>query len=121
MAGGQWRCQITTLANRDSHLRPQAIDKVFYLQYLPSEPSLCCKEFLVLRRDPEETQCNQMGLLQVLQRMRSLRGRHQAGQIHSGPWPTAASCLAERETAKHLVPEQQAMDKKRTRMHLKLF
>lgn len=35
--------------------------------------------------------------------------------------PTAASCLAERETAKHLVQQQQAMNKKRTRMHRKLF
>lgn len=35
--------------------------------------------------------------------------------------PTAVSCLAERETAKNLVPEQQAMDKRRTRIHLKLF
>lgn len=117
----QRRCQTTTLVNRDGHLKPQAIHKVFYLQYLPIEPSLCHKEFLVLRSDPEEIQCSQIGLLQVLQQMRQLRGRHQAGQIYGGPWPTAASCLAERETAKHLVPEQQAMDKKRTRMHLKLF
>lgn len=50
--------------------------------------------------------------------MRKLRGKHQAGQIHGGPLPTAASCLAEGKTAKRLVPEQKAV---RTRMNLKLF
>lgn len=36
-------------------------------------------------------------------------------------WPLAHSCFLSGRKGDCKVPEQQAMDKKRTRMHLKLF
>lgn len=65
---------------------------VFYLQCLPSEPSSRPKQVLTLSRgDPVQPD----GAAPSPTANEEAAGQHQAGQVHRGPPPTAASCLAE--------------------------